>query len=162
MERPQRKSPRLRGYGYGPGCYFLTFCTKDKRCILSEICVGEGLAPPERKLSRLGRIAEEQIGALPSRFAGLSVEKYVVMPNHIHLLIQIGEAGWASPSPTVPDIMRVLKSQITRIGGEGGIFQRSYHDHVVRGEADYRKIWQYIDQNPAKWAEDCFYRKSDL
>lgn len=63
--------------------------------------VGEGLAPPETRLSEIGRIAEEQILALEERFPSVSIDRYVVMPNHIHILLLLREqAGGASPSPT--------------------------------------------------------------
>lgn len=40
---------------------------------------------------------------------------------------------------------------------EKRLWQRSFYDHIIRSEADYLRIWDYIDTNPAKWAEDCYY-----
>ena len=178
MELPERKQIRLREYDYSaPGTYFVTICTHDRRCILSDIAVGEGLAPPEAFLSAIGKIVEEQILDLPSRYPSISVDNYVIMPNHIHLIVSLAEtAGGASPSPTAGsgvfasiggpspslfDVMRVLKSLTTRLArpllGESPLWQRSYHEHVIRGEEDYRQIWEYIDTNPANWAEDRYY-----
>ncbi|HAJ65870.1 MAG TPA: hypothetical protein DCM61_04740 [Clostridiales bacterium] len=163
MQLPQRKATRLKGYDYSsPGVYFITICTQNRKCMLSDLVVGEGLAPPETRLSEIGRIAEEQILALEERFPSVSIDRYVVMPNHIHILLLLREqAGGASPSPTVPQVIGTFKSITTRLnrayGAEGLVFQRSFHDHVVRGEADYREIWDYIDSNPARWQEDRFY-----
>ena len=86
------------------------------------------------------------------------------MPNHIHLLVVIRESsGGASPSPTLFDAVRVLKSRSTHLARpnlvENPLWQRSFYEHVIRNEHDYREIWEYIDQNPAKWAEDCYYKQ---
>ena len=92
----------------------------------------------------------------------VSIDKYVIMPNHLHMIVRLrGETGGASPAPTLYDVVRVLKSLTTRLSrdrlGDLPLWQRSYHEHVIRGERDYLEIWQYIDTNPAKWAEDRYY-----
>ncbi len=163
MDFPNRRHIRLQDYDYSsPGAYFVTICTQARRCILSQIAVGEGLAPPETRLTAIGKCVEEQLLDLPRRFSSVGIDKYVIMPNHIHLIVSIQEAaGGASPSPTLFDVVRVLKSMTTRLSraylGDDLLWQRSYHEHVIRGEADYREIWSYIDTNPAKWAEDRYY-----
>ena len=68
----------------------------------------------------------------------------------------------ASPCPTISDIICAFKSITTRICKKEGLkeeqlFQSSFHDHIIRGEKDYEKIWEYIDENAEKWEEDCFY-----
>ena len=166
MERlPQRKRNRLEGYNYSaPGAYFVTICTLEKRCILSSIIVGEGLAPPAVHLSEIGKIAEQQLLALPERFPALEIINYVLMPNHIHILLMLRETektGGASPSPTVSTIMGAYKSLTTRLArpflpGQH-LFQRSFHEHVIRGERDYREIRVYIETNPAGWAGDRYF-----
>ena len=85
------------------------------------------------------------------------------MPNHIHMILFVDESACSGPSkapaPTnamIPHFVSAFKRFCHRDLGEA-IFQRSYHDHVIRGDEDYLKIWQYIDSNPAKWQEDCFY-----
>ncbi len=162
-ELPKRKSPRLMGYDYSsPGAYFITICTKDKRCILSDVVVGVGLAPPAVRLTAIGKTIDEQIKLLPTRYPSITIDKYVIMPNHVHILLSLREVpGGASPSPTVIDVVRAFKSLSTRLCrprlGKKLLFQRSYHDHVIRNEQDYQRIWNYIDGNPGKWTEDCFY-----
>ena len=163
MNLPKRKQIRLREYDYStPGAYFVTICTHEKRCILSEITVGEGLAPPELTLSPIGHCVGEQILDLPRRYPTVHIDKYVIMPNHIHLLLLLSAvSGGASPSPTLFDAVRVLKSQSARLSraslGGQALWQRSYHEHVIRGESDYRQILEYIENNPAKWAEDRYF-----
>lgn len=165
---PQRKSTRLKSYDYGtPGAYFITICIQDRHCILSEI-VGEGLGPPAVRLMPYGQTANEQIASLPRKFPSIRIEKYVIMPNHIHFILRLcgvnrtaggaASTGGASPAPTVIDVVRMFKSNTTRLCGTGpGLFQRSFHDHIIRDEQDYRRIWEYIDTNPSHWEEDCFY-----
>lgn len=164
MDLPKRKQIRLPDYDYAsPGAFFVTICTQDRRCILSDIAVGEGLAPPEPRLSTIGRIVDEQVRDLSRRYPCVEIDKYVIMPNHVHVIASIRETtGGASPSPTLIDVVRVLKSMTTRLSRPllGGVplWQRSFHEHVIRGEADYREIWKYIDNNPARWAEDRYYQ----
>ena len=91
------------------------------------------------------------------------------MPNHIHLLIRISEPEGINPFPTIKyDISNVIgkfKAGVSRIVGNAfmhsenkTIWQRSFHGHIIRDEKDYLKIWEYIDENPLKWEEDCFYK----
>ncbi len=160
MDLPERKPIRLRDYDYSsPGAYFITICTRGKECVLSRILVGEGLAPPAVALTAIGRIVEEQLRLLPGRFPSLSVDRYVIMPNHIHLLLTLSgdSAGGASPSPTITNMVGALKSQTSRLSGMAPLWQRSYYDHVIRNGDDHRQIAEYIDANPARWGEDRFH-----
>lgn len=160
MERPKRKSNRLKHFDYGrQGAYFVTICTEGRRCVLCDI-VGDGLPVPKEA----GVMAERWIIAIPEKYPTVSVDQYVVMPNHIHMLLQIKrDDGTGNPSPTLGNVVGWYKYQVTkqineRQGTEGiRFFQRSFHDHVIRGEKDYQKIWNYIQGNPLKWSEDCFF-----
>ena len=160
MDLPERKPIRLRDYDYSsPGAYFITVCTRGKECVLSRILVGEGLAPPAVALTAIGRIVEEQLRLLPGRFPSLSVDRYVIMPNHIHLLLTLSgdSAGGAIPSPTITNMVGALKSQASRLSGAAPLWQRSFYDHVIRNEDDYRQIAEYIETNPARWGDDRFH-----
>ena len=162
MDLPKRKPTRLSQYDYSQnGYYFVTICTKDKQKIFGNI-VGQGLAPAETKLSRYGEIAKAEIINLEKRYKNIKIDKYVLMPNHIHAIIVIeNKTAGASPCPTLSDIVCAFKSITTRkcheIDSEKKIWQMSFHDHIIRGENDYFKIWNYIDTNPLKWKDDCFY-----
>ena len=159
MECPARKPNRLSSYDYStPGAYFLTLCTKNKQCILGSV-VGASIARPATvALSAMGKIVEKAILQIPAHYPAVTVDQYVVMPNHVHLLLQIhtGESGRPMVAPTVSRIMQQMKGAVTKQIGQS-VWQKLYHDHVIRGEKDYLKIWQYIDSNPAKWQDDCFY-----
>ena len=99
-ELPKRKHPRLDNYDYSStGAYFVTICTQNRRCVLSRI-VGRGLAPAETtaiEYTSLGEIAEKQLFLLADRYPYLTIDQYVIMPNHIHaVLILSGETAGAS------------------------------------------------------------------
>ena len=162
MEKTQRKPTRLKNYDYSSeGAYFITICTHNRKNIFSNI-VGQGLAPAENQLSLLGEIANKEILDLKNRYKNIRIDKYVIMPNHIHAIITIeNKTAGASPCPTLSDIVCSFKSMTSRkireIKPNENIWQTSFHDHIIRGEEDYLKIWNYIDTNPQKWKEDCFY-----
>ena len=164
MELPKRKPVRLPDYDYSsPGAYFITICTRDRRCILSNITVGaDALGGPCLQLTDTGKVVEEYILST-DRMSGICVDNYVVMPNHIHMILWI-ESENAAPdngpprasAPTVSDAVGALKRLVNRRLGQN-IWQRSFHEHVIRNELDYLEIWKYIEANPAKWAEDRYY-----
>lgn len=154
-ELPQRKQLRLPEYNYSSaGKYFLTVCIKNRQNILSDIVGGGALDAPKIVLSPIGKIVEKYILST-NNIKNVSVLKYVIMPDHIHLLIGIQRPFGTSraPSPTneiIPHSISTLKRFVNRDIGEN-IFQRSFYDHVVRGDVDYREIWEYIDANPIMW-----------
>ena len=175
MDLPKRKRIRLQSYDYSaPGAYFVTVCTQNRRCILSDIVVGDGvLDVPNVRLSPYGEIVAETLREIEKTYSWLSLDHYVIMPNHIHLLLRIEENGPSgtpaptnmdngpsgTPAPTnktLPKLISTFKRFTNRRCGMQ-LWQRSYHEHVIRGESDYREIWEYIDTNPAKWAEDRYY-----
>ena len=168
MDLPKRKPNRLPDFDYStPGAYFITICTEARQCTLGHIVGGGDLDAPTVHLSRIGKIVRQNI-ELSNQISHIQVDKYVIMPNHIHLILLVDPlytSGTSkSPSPTnatIPHFISTLKRFCHKEAGSK-LFQRSYHDHVIRGEKDYQKIWQYIDNNPANWANDCFYKEETL
>jgi REP element-mobilizing transposase RayT len=151
-----RRKIRLENYDYSlDGMYFVTICVKDRHEMLGEICVGVGSTHPYVELTGYGKTVEKSIKELPVKYPHVSVNKYTIMPNHIHCIILM--EGKASPAPTLGQIIGYLKYQTTKEIGISGFWQRSYHDHIVRNKGEYEKIWQYIDTNPTKWFEDRYY-----
>ena len=181
MNYPKRKPLRLLEYDYStPGGYFVTICTENRRRILSEVVVGDGvLDVPLVRLSPYGKIVEETLHEIVEHHDWLTVDKYVIMPNHIHLLLRIQADGTSrTPSPTyrdsdgtsrpqfsandrLPKLISTFKRFTNRRSG-CELWQRSYHEHVIRNENDYREIWEYIDENPMKWAQDRYYTGETL
>jgi len=174
-ELPTRKSIRLKKYDYsGAGAYFVTICVKDRHKLLGEVVVGDDshIVPPKVSHSEYGRIVDQFIKNITAAYKGVFVDKYIVMPNHIHIILVLenkknesnataGESGtmWASsPTMAIPTIVRSLKILVAKKCGFS-FWQRSYHDHIIRNEEEYLRIAQYIDENPARWQDDCYYTK---
>ena len=148
LDLPKRKPLRLKGYDYNQdGSYFVTICVKNRNKILSDI-VGDDA---NIVLKKCGLVIQKYIKNVSE------IEKYVIMPDHIHMIIRIrnSESTRASTHTDiyknkVSNIVRSLKILTTKEIGES-IFQRSYYDHIIRDQNDYNEIWEYIDKNPKKY-----------
>ena len=176
MDLPKRKPTRLKNYNYNTtGAYFITICAKDRKKILSDIVVGTGVPDcPKTRLLYHGEIVDKYIKQLNNFYNNISVDKYVIMPDHIHLLLSINNdekngQSW-TPVPTnnsikidnansvIAKFVSTLKRFCNKEYGEN-IWQDRYYDHIIRGQNDYNEIWEYIDTNPQKWEEDSFCEK---
>jgi len=166
------RSIRLKGYDYTQvGAYFVTMVTYHRDPLFGEIKNGE------MTLNNFGKIADECWCAIPDHFPFVELGTYVIMPNHGHGIIVITDdrsrgAIYRAPTehvptveqfgkPTVgslPTIIRTYKAAVTRVIGREhnttGIWQRNYHEHIIRNEREMDNIWRYIEANPAQWADD--------
>ena len=148
-----RKHNRLKEYDYSQnGYYFITICTAEKSKILCDISVGANCVRPKTTFSEIGKIVDENIGILNDTYETVQVDKYVIMPNHIHLILAI-QNGRTQFAPTVSRVIKQFKGKITKQIGYC-IWQKSFYDHIIRDEKDYLRIWEYIENNPDKWTED--------
>jgi len=158
---PKRKTNRLIEYDYSQnGAYFVTICAHDKQCIFGEIAGGAGNARPQMILSEIGCIVDKVINKISSIYDAVSVDKYVIMPNHVHLLIMINDCGRPMAAPTISTIVNQFKGYITKVVGARiarPLWQKLFYDHIIRNQNDYAKIWEYIDTNPDKWHEDKYF-----
>ena len=186
-----RKSIRLKGYDYSKnGIYFITICTNNRENLFGKITttkitnnpVGAHCMCPEPKmiLNQYGKIVEEEIIRTTEIRENILINEYVIMPNHIHLLIEIADnklddkQGHMQCAPTVekfgkstsnsiPTIVKLLKASSTkRINilrdTEGlPVWQRNYHENIIRTEATYIKVSDYIRNNPLKWEDDMYF-----
>ncbi|MDO5477690.1 MAG: transposase [Clostridia bacterium] len=160
---PKRKATRLKNYDYSAhGAYFITICVKDKKCILGKI-VGDGdFDVPQMILSEYGVILDKYIHLMNDKYSHIKTDKYVIMPNHIHLILSVtayknGASETAAPyNNEISKFISLLKRYCNREYSKN-IFQRSFNDHIIRGEKDYAKISEYIDTNIIRWQKDCFY-----
>lgn len=158
-----RRSVRLVGYDYSwAGAYSITICTHRRRHLLGKVMDGNV------RLTPWGQIVERCWRDLPSHYPNVNVDAFVVMPNHLHgIVILIAPEGDESRKteciPTahsLGEIVRGFKAlcsrQISSCSGTAGttIWQRSYHEHVIRSEASLNAIRLYIERNPANWAFD--------
>ncbi|MBQ7999617.1 MAG: hypothetical protein IJ298_00160 [Ruminococcus sp.] len=161
MDFPKRKPTRLKGFNYSShGAYFITICTKNKANMLCRVVGGGAFDAPQINLTSIGKIVEKYILST-NNISNVTVDKYVIMPNHIHMIIFVDNADGMSraPSPTnevIPHLVSTLK-RFVNLDVSENIFQRSYNDHIIRDYKGYYTKWKYIDDNPAKWAEDKYY-----
>jgi REP element-mobilizing transposase RayT len=163
MDKPTRKNNRIQDYNYSQnGSYFITICTAERTRILSRIIPGNPLPGGQEhvttELLPFGIIADKYIKDLNSFYSHMTIDKYVIMPDHIHLLLRIEALGTGNPSPTVGTIIGWYKYETTKLFNNlqntpgQKHFQRSYYDHVIRNQQDYNEILEYIENNPIKWA----------
>ena len=163
-ELPKRKPTRLKGFDYSScGAYFITICTKDRQKILSEIVGGDVLdAPKNIDLLPYGKIVERYINRLNDSYEFINVEAYVVMPNHIHIMLFVSQSGASRTSPPTKQHSAVAQfvSTLKRFSNKecgGNIWQRGFYDHIIRNREDYESIVKYIYENPMRWYYDELY-----
>ena len=114
--------------------------------------------PKNVPLTNLGIIAQRCIEDIPKHDPAISVDHYVIMPNHIHFLLQINTDvnGRSMIAPTISTVVRLMKGTVSKQAGFT-VWQKGFYDHVIRNGNDYQDIWNYIEGNPSKWAEDKLY-----
>lgn len=159
MTFPQRKPNRLTEYDYStPNAYFLTICTENRKNLFWKN-VGAIIDRPENvPLTNLGCLVRQCIIEIPMHYPMISVDNFVVMPNHIHLLLQIhtDANGRSLIAPTISTVVRLMKGTVSKQAGFS-VWQKGFYDHVIRNNKDYQSIWNYIQGNPSKWTEDQLY-----
>jgi REP element-mobilizing transposase RayT len=103
-------------------------------------------------------IANEHIRRIEEHYPSVKVNQYVIMPNHVHMIIEMEDHA---NNPNVSMLVGLYKTGVTKqIRQECPniqVWQRSFHDHIIRNQHGYEKIWTYIRDNPKKWEMDCFY-----
>ena len=155
MEYQNRKHPRLKQYDYSlPGCYFVTIHTLPDAPPLSLVKNGNTNQRADVRLLPPGEIMQQQLIELEKRFLHMKLDKYVIMPTHIHAILTLTEGGGV----TLTGIVGAYKSLTTRVlnqlyGTPGRKwFQTSFYETVLRNEKAYQECWRYIDENPDKWS----------
>lgn len=217
-----RKSIRLKGYDYSQsGLYFITICCYNKECMFGEISNGT------MTLNSAGQVAQHCWQEIPSHFPNVILHEHIIMPNHIHGIIEITDTAGAknispssksidnlenndlniiqndfnedterinyefnkniertkndvndndraknisplqettnfrSPSKTIGSVIRGFKIGVTKWMRQNteiyDVWQRNYYEHIIRNDASYELISDYILNNPSKWQEDTFY-----
>ena len=151
MPLPKRKMNRLPDYDYSTtNAYFITICANDHKNLFW-LPVGATIGRPQ--LSVCGRIILQNIQLISRHYPAVTVDHYVIMPDHIHLLLQIhADGGRSMIAPTVSRIIKQFKGIVTKQIGRS-IWQKGFYDHIIRDENDYFAKRQYIEENIAKLAE---------
>ena len=156
-ELPKRKKNRLENYDYSScGAYFLTICTSKRRNYFWGENVGAIIdRPQDVTLSPNGKIVDEAIQTIQNVYSALSVEHYVIMPDHVHLLLMIcgDEYGRPMVAPTISQVVKQFKGYVSKCVG-ASIWQKSFYDHVIRTQKDYDEHVKYIYDNPTNWQND--------
>jgi REP element-mobilizing transposase RayT len=163
-ERHHRRSVRLKGYDYSQaGAYFITIVTQGRVCLFGEVVAGE------LRLNKVGRMVASAWEDLPNHYAGVGLDAFVVMPNHVHGIVVLAgpTVGAGSdvgaglkPAPTLSEIVRAFKTfsarRINEHRGTRGmpVWQRNYYEHVVRDDESLDRIREYIAGNPLRWESD--------
>ena len=155
MEYQNRKHPRLKQYDYSlPGYYFVTIHTLPDAPPLSLVKNEYANQRADVRLLLPGEIMQQQLIELEKRFIHMKLDKYVIMPTHIHAILTLTEGGGVS----LTGVVGAYKSLTTRVlnqsfGTPGRKwFQTSFYETVLRNEKAYQECWRYIDENPDKWS----------
>jgi len=170
-----RRSIRLKGYDYSqPGAYFVTIVTHQRQCIFGRIVDGK------MRLNEWGEIAKQCWNEIPQHYPNVTLDEYVIMPNHIHGIIILNDnnistidteiVGAKNFSPlqqndhprgttqTIGSIVRGFKIGVTKWFRQHTniyiVWQRNYYEHIIRNEMELLRIRQYIVNNPMNWEND--------
>lgn len=181
MKGAVRKEIRLEGYDYSRnGAYFVTVCTKNKMCIFWDNndkyrpittenndvpIVGTAIGRPDCNtgkihLSEYGRYVKQGLMNIQKHYPMVYVDKFVIMPNHIHVIIRIDTVSYLGGRPmAVPTISQVINQFKGWVSKRAGfhVWQGRFHDHILRNEHEYTGAWQYIENNPINWQNDEYY-----
>ena len=146
---PTRKPTRIPGYDYStPNYYFVTICTDKKRCLFGSV----------EQLNVYGKIAEQCMDDIPNHFPQIRIDKFVIMPNHVHAIVVVESV---EETPSLNTVIGQYKSAVSKKIRETKprmeVWQRSFHDHIIRDQSRYETIWSYIDTNRHRWKDDRFY-----
>ena len=157
MDYPKRKRLRLPNYDYSSdGVYFLTICTKDRAPILSEISATEknGETVATVTLTQTGTIVQQYLLSIPKAYPYISVDTYVLMPDHVHILLHVTSAptrcaGSAKQPSAIARAVAAFK-RLTNQKCRQSLWQDGYYDHIIRDAQDYQKRAEYIETNPLR------------
>ncbi len=144
----------------------MTICTHSRECLFGDI-VGATLCG---RPNSPDKIVEKWLIELENKYHSIRIDKYVIMPNHIHFVLFINnEMGdhTGSPLQKIIDWYKTMTTNEYIRGVKDGLYppfdkqiwQRGYHEHIIRNETSYLEIWQYIDNNPQKWELDKYFIK---
>ncbi len=156
-QRPVRKPNRLAYYDYTkPGYYFVTVCTLNRKPVLGRVSKSDESQSAAVLLSPIGILTEQSIRRISTVYPGVNLEKYVIMPNHFHLIL-----SFSATQHSLPNLSRVIQQTKRKVSIQAGesVWQSHFYEHVIRNEADYQSAWTYIDNNPTKWSLDKYYHE---
>jgi REP element-mobilizing transposase RayT len=159
-----RRSVRLKGYDYSEeGLYFITICVQDRKCLFGKIVYGK------MNLNDAGNISDNCWLEIPNHFPNVVLHEHIVMPNHVHGIIELiktGSQNGSESSAVGVENFQPLQSPNVSLSSMGiqnfeplRIWQRNYYEHIIRNEQSYQQIADYIINNPNNWQEDDFFNQ---
>ena len=144
---PVRKRIRLKDYDYAEeNIYFITICVEDRLEILGKI-VEENI-----KLTKEGNSVKQNINKIEQIYKNIIIDEYIIMPNHIHILLWINYKS----NVTISKMIKHFKTNITR-EIKYSIWQKSFYEHIIRNEKEYLRIKEYIKNNVVNWEKDKYF-----
>ncbi len=161
----------MKEYDYrNAGVYFVTICTKDRKHILStikddDIDNGVGATsgrPFSPRLTTVGTLVENAVKNISTHYPNAQIDDYVIMPNHVHLIITLQatqDGGPPMAAPTLGRIVNQFKGAVSKKAGKK-IWQKSFYEHIIRDASDYDEKMKYLYENPLRWHYDELYTKS--
>ena len=152
-EHKFRKKIRIENYDYStPGAYFVTICTANRENILWDTVGADSIRLDSLPLSYAGKLVEKAILQVPEYYNNIFVDKYSIMPDHVHMLITIiADNRRMISAPTLSNIVGSMKRWASKQVGKP-LWQKSFYEHSVRNQQDYDDIWAYIENNPLKYS----------
>ncbi len=147
---PKRKQIRIEDYDYStPGAYFITVCAANREKIFWNSVGADIIRPQNVPLSPIGKIVERGILQIADHYENVVVDKYSVMPDHIHMILCIKSDidGRMVSAPTVSTVVGSMKRWVSKQVGRP-IWQKSFIDRVIRNDKGYCAVWEYIENNP--------------
>lgn len=152
----QRKRIRIPNFDYAePQSYFITICTNERKPVFWENVVAASSRHTPYQLSDAGAIVDVAIQQITRKYPWILVDKYCIMPDHIHLIVRIcaDAAGNAISARSISTVIGQMKQWVTKQIGYA-VWQKSFMDRIIRNEQEYLAIWTYIENNPMKYALD--------
>ena len=145
---PTRKRLRIIEYDYSKeGMYFITICIKNRLELLGEI---KNINYME--LTQEGIIVKESIKQIEKRYINVEIDEYVIMPNHIHMIVAVKN----KTKVTISRMIKQYKAYVSKKVGYA-IWQKTFYEHIIRNEKEYIKIKDYIKNNIRNWKEDRYF-----
>jgi REP element-mobilizing transposase RayT len=161
-DRYRVSSARLPQWNYASmGWYFVTICTKNRECLFGEI-IKSSNGDYDIQLSDIGKIARSELFETQVSRPNIVIDTFVIMPNHVHLLLEISDEGVLKERKTLQPgslgaVIGWWKSAVTkgalRLDAHFG-WQSRFYDVIVRNETDLNRIRRYIQDNPKEWYRD--------
>jgi putative transposase len=148
-----RRSIRLQNYDYTEcGQYFVTICIQNRECLLGVISQGIFSA------SDSGKIVQRALKALQQNHPEITIESWIVMPNHVHFILEIYQQSNVALGELVRQFKYDTTKQINKSRNSPGIkvWQRNYYEHIIRTDRAYQIIKNYIHQNPIRESVQIF------